>query len=375
MSFMNQGGFGDGQKKIVLAVIAVALIAACAMVGGYLVSGQKKISTVAAVATPIAPPAEAATGGDLDPLLRRLEERLKREPDDAQGWALLARTQMELGQNLNAARTYARAVAMLPDDVPLQLEQVDAEYKAAGEKWSPEATALLSKLKVKAPKNADVLWLAGKERFEGKDYRAAVGYWEPLAKAGSAKSISDQKINTALVEAKALRDGKDVSAALAAAGLNTTPLPQVSNRDSMKRLMGEMKTSLATDSNKASNVNPSAALRGVSGEVTIDEKLKSSMSAQDVVFVFARAVVDSTSSGMPVAILQFRAADLPIRFELSDNNAMSPEQKISMIQRVVVTARVSKSGDARAQPGDLEGTSKAVNVGSDGVSVVISRQL
>ena len=99
------------------------------------------------------------------------------------------------------------------------------------------------------------------------------------------------------------------------------------------------------------------------------------MGAQDIVFVFARAVVDSMSSGMPVAILQFRAADLPVRFELSDNHAMSAEQKISMVQRVVLTARVSKSGDARAQHGDLEETSKTVNVGSDGVSVVISRQL
>jgi cytochrome c-type biogenesis protein CcmH len=374
MSFMNQGGFGDKQKKILLAVIAVTLIAASATVGGYLVSGQRKFSTVAAaavpIATPITPTAEAATGGDLDPLLHRLEDRLKREPDDAQGWALLARTQMELAQHANAARTYARAVAMLPDDVPLQVEQVDAEFKAAGDKWSSEAIALLTKLKAKAPKNADVLWLAGRERFESKDYRTAVANWEALAKAGLAKSISDQKINTALVEAKALRDGKDVSAALAAAGLNATPLPQVSSRDSMKRLMGEMKTSLAPN-----NANPPAALRGVSGEVTIDEKLKSSMNAQDVVFVFARAVVDSASSGVPVAILQFRAADLPIRFELSDNNAMSPEQKISMTQQVVITARISKSGDARAQPGDLEGTSKAVNVGSDGVSVVISRQL
>jgi cytochrome c-type biogenesis protein CcmH len=374
MSFMNQDGFGDKQKKILLAVIAVALIAASATVGGYIVSGQKKSGTVPAAAAlttlPAGPTAEAATGGDLDPLLRRLEDRLKRESDDAQGWALLARTQMELGQYANAARTYARAVVMLPDDIPLQLEQVDAEYKAAGDKWSPEATALLTKVKAKAPKNADVLWLAGRERFENKDYRAAVGFWESLVKVGSVKSISDRKINTALVEAKALRDGKDVSGALTAAGLNTTPLPQVSSRDSMKRLMGEMKASLATNS-----ANPPAALRGVSGEVTIDKKLKSSMSAQDVVFVFARAVVDSTSSGMPVAILQFRAADLPIRFELSDNNAMSPEQKISMIQRVVITARVSKSGDARAQPGDLEGTSKTVNVGSDGVSVVISRQL
>ena len=99
------------------------------------------------------------------------------------------------------------------------------------------------------------------------------------------------------------------------------------------------------------------------------------MGAQDIVFVFARAVVDSMSSGMPVAILQFRAADLPVRFELSDNHAMSAEQKISMIQRVVVTARIAKSGDARAQRGDLGGTSKTVNVGRDGVSVVISRQL
>ncbi len=372
---MNFDGIGDGKKKIIVGVSAVFLVAACA-VGGYLAFGKNKVSAVAPpVAAPISPAVETANGGDLDSLLRRLEDRLKREPGDAQGWALLARTQMELAQPANAARTYARAVAMLPDDVPLELEQVDAEYKAADEKWSPAATALLNKLKVKMPKNEDVLWLAGRERFDNKDYRAAVGHWESLLKVGLAKPISDQKINTALVEAKALRDGKDVGAALAAAGLNTTPLPQVSNAESVTRIVSEMKASLAKTNKKETNVFPPLAPLGVSGEVTIDEKLKSSMSAQDVVFVFARAVIDSKTSGMPVAILQFHVSDLPIRFELSDNNAMSPEQKISKIQRVVVTARISKSGDARAQPGDLEGASKIVNVGNDGVSVVISRQL
>jgi cytochrome c-type biogenesis protein CcmH len=74
---------------------------------------------------------------------------------------------------------------------------------------------------------------------------------------------------------------------------------------------------------------------------------------------------------MPLAILRKRVSDLPLQFSLDDSMAMAPGMRISAFPRVVVGARVSKSGQAKPQPGDLQGASAPVANDAAGVSVVI----
>ena len=89
-------------------------------------------------------------------------------------------------------------------------------------------------------------------------------------------------------------------------------------------------------------------------------------------FVFARAV---NGPPMPLAVLRKTAGDLPLKFELDDSMAVMPTAKLSSAQQVVVGARVSKSGNAIAQPGDLEGSSAAVDVGPDAqVRILIDKR-
>ena len=89
---------------------------------------------------------------------------------------------------------------------------------------------------------------------------------------------------------------------------------------------------------------------------------------QDTVFVVARAL---NGPRIPLAVLRRRVADLPMDFALDDTQAMSPELKLSSFPDVIVTARISKSGNAISQPGDLQGASPAVKVGTSGIAIVI----
>jgi cytochrome c-type biogenesis protein CcmH len=86
------------------------------------------------------------------------------------------------------------------------------------------------------------------------------------------------------------------------------------------------------------------------------------------VFVFARA---ASGPPMPLAVLRAKAADLPIQFSLNDSMAMAQGMTVSAHPKVVVTARISKSGSAKPAPGDLQGASQPVANDASGVTVLI----
>jgi cytochrome c-type biogenesis protein CcmH len=89
---------------------------------------------------------------------------------------------------------------------------------------------------------------------------------------------------------------------------------------------------------------------------------------EDTVFVFARP---AEGARMPLAILRKQVKDLPLQFTLDDSMAMSPANALSGASKVVVGARVSKSGNAMPQPGDLSGQSAPVSVGASGLQIEI----
>lgn len=91
-----------------------------------------------------------------------------------------------------------------------------------------------------------------------------------------------------------------------------------------------------------------------------------------MLFVVARAVKGLKA---PLAVVRMRVKDLPLQFILDDSMAMSPQAKLSNADEVVVIARVSKSGDAIAQPGDLQGVSATVKPGSNGVNLSIDSEV
>ena len=109
----------------------------------------------------------------------------------------------------------------------------------------------------------------------------------------------------------------------------------------------------------------------ISGTVTLAPNLAGKGSATDTLFVFAR---EMNGPPMPVAIVRATKKDLPFTFRLDDSTSMMPSRKLSDVGMVVIVARISKSGQAMPQSGDLEGMSQPVKPGAGGITVVIDHE-
>ena len=111
--------------------------------------------------------------------------------------------------------------------------------------------------------------------------------------------------------------------------------------------------------------------RAITGKVTVAPSLAGKGSSTDTLFVFAREV---NGPPMPVAIVRATKKDLPFTFRLDDSTGMMPSRKLSDVGTVVIVARLSKSGKAMPESGDLEGMSQPVKPGVDGITIVIDRE-
>jgi cytochrome c-type biogenesis protein CcmH len=107
----------------------------------------------------------------------------------------------------------------------------------------------------------------------------------------------------------------------------------------------------------------------VSGRVSVAPALSARVNPQDTVFILARPV---DGPRMPLAVLRKQVKDLPASFTLDDSMAMAPGAKISGQAKVIITARISKTGEAMPQPGDLIGESAPVAPGAEGVAIEIA---
>jgi cytochrome c-type biogenesis protein CcmH len=266
---------------------------------------------------------------------------------------------------------------MLPKDADLRVDFANAEFLASDRKWTKAATDATDVALALKPDHPEALWLAGTQRFVKKDYAAAVRFWEKLLKVAPANFDHAHDLATSLVEARARRDGKDPAAALAAAGIGVSrPLPAAgpslagAPADDKAALARELHATLSAMGGAPPVAVNTAPGKHVTGEVTLQPALRSQVARDATIFIFARAD-GGDKPAMPLAAKRYRVADLPIRFDLSDDDAMSPQFTLSSASRVVIVARISKTGDARAQAGDFEGTSHAVAVGSGGITVVI----
>jgi cytochrome c-type biogenesis protein CcmH len=105
--------------------------------------------------------------------------------------------------------------------------------------------------------------------------------------------------------------------------------------------------------------------------VTLDQRLISQVLPDDTLFVFARAL---QGPKMPLAVVRKTVGDLPLTVSLDDSMAMLPEMRLSNFDDIRVGARISRSGGAIPQSGDLQGETSPVRREDAGVvQVIISR--
>ena len=278
----------------------------------------------------------------IDAMVNRLAERLKTNPDDAQGWAMLARAYSVQGRAEEALPAYKRVVDLRPNDAQALADYADG-MAAIQRTLDGEPEKLVKQALKLDPANVKALSLAGAIAFGRDDFNGAASYWQRALDATEPDGELAVRLKGALTQARE-QAGQAASAAPGAVAA-TSPPPAGSG----------------------------AASTGViTGRVSIAAALQGQVGPDDTVFIFARP---AAGSKMPLAILRKRAGDLPLAFTLDDSLAMSPAARLSSAQQVVVGARISKSGNAMPQPGDLQVLSAVVPVGQRDLRLEIAETL
>ena len=291
--------------------------------GAVLALSLAALAVYQLVGTPAAidAPAVAATPRSMDEAVVQLKAELERHPERADGWQLLARSYEMLDRRPEARDAYARALKLTPDEPDLLVQAAQARLFAdPGKKIDAEAVAMLRRALELQPQQQRARWFLGVwQRQEGRPAEAAET-WEPLLAQVDAATA-----NTLRVQVDAAR--KD-------AGL--PPLPAAQLPAASAGTANALTVNVSLDPDFASRVR----LRGDAS-----------------VFVIAR-IPDGPP--MPVAAEKHALQDLPMTITLDDADSPMPTQKLSALKEVEVFARLSNSGEAMRQEGDLD--SKPVRV-------------
>ncbi|RPJ46457.1 MAG: hypothetical protein EHM16_09320 [Betaproteobacteria bacterium] len=132
--------------------------------------------------------APVRTGGDMQSMTKRLADRLEREPNDGQGWALLARAYTEIGEYPLAETAFAKAAALLPPDASLNADWASVHVMARGGQWDEQAFDLVKRALAVDPKHLRALGLAGSGALHRGDHKLAREYWTQMKAAAPPDS-------------------------------------------------------------------------------------------------------------------------------------------------------------------------------------------
>ena len=273
----------------------------------------------------------------MDQAIAGLAERLAREPDDAQGWLLLGRAYKSTERFAQARDALARALALSPDTPDILVETAEAQaLSTPGRRFDGEPLALLQRALQHDPNHQRGLWLIGIAQFQSGDTATATATWEHLI-----ATLPDD-----------------------------SPM-----RDTLRQRIDELKTGVG-NTPASTGASPAPAQDATTSprltvRIELAPELADRITPDDVLFVFARA---ATGPRAPLAIARLRAADLPLTVVLDDSHAMVPQMNLSSAPQIVVGARISRSGNAQAQSGDLETLSEALpNTHTDTIALTIDR--
>lgn len=323
-----------GNRKLGFFLAAVLPIAAF---GLYAWLGNPASLTLLAEAPSPAEPLPNPTMAehDIKKMVEKAEAKVKANPEDGKGWALLAKTYAALGRWPEAWKAYQFAANLLPQDASLFSGQAEALAILNGRVLRGVPMELVSKALALDSNDMKGLELAGFNAFQEKNFVQAADFLGRLHKQLPPDAPYAKNILAALTEARRLS--------------------QNPTRDSAGERAAQA---------PASNVT-------IRGSIEIAPALKDRIGQQDLIFLFARPAL----GGAPVAVVRGSATRFPMDFELSDRWAMNPDNLLSQQKQVTMVARISKSGAPMGQPGDLEGSVNDVPVGAQGVTLVIDRVL
>jgi cytochrome c-type biogenesis protein CcmH len=298
-----------------MAIVVLLAIPAASVVL-YLVYGEYRVieNPQLVLAAPRQQTA-AAPQMSLEEMTVAIKQRLKDNPEDAEGWFMLGRTMMARQQYDPAVTAFQRSNDLLADEPGIMFALADALAMQNNGNLLGEPEELVQRGLKLAPRFPNGLWLAGMAAEQRKDYKAAHRYWSLL-------------------------------------------LPMIAdNPASSREVQGLLATLEERDPGLAKTMASSNAV-GIKLLVDISAELKAKASPDTAVFIYAKAM---QGPPMPLAVRKMQLSDLPVSLTLSDDDAMMPTMKLSSFDQVIVGARVSSSGNPVAQSGDFYTEREAVD--------------
>jgi cytochrome c-type biogenesis protein CcmH len=250
--------------------------------------------------------------------------KMDKDPSNLKGWAMLARSYRILGRNEDAARAYEHSGNFIDSDPQLLADYADTLASNANGSFAGKPLKLINQALKLDPNNLMALWLSGTASYTTGDYKAAIQTWEKLAK----------QLPPGTEEARSIQES--ISEARSKGGLPSTAV-----------------------------VNT----KGIAGKIEISSALKSKVQSGDLVMVIAR----KPGERMPVAVLKMAVSVFPISFSLTDALAMNPGMPLSGLSEASIEVRISKTGMAKAEMGDLISSAQIVKLGTSNVRLVVDQ--
>jgi cytochrome c-type biogenesis protein CcmH len=285
--------------------------------------------------------AEGAAQGkhDIMKMIQQVEEKTRSDPNDGEAWSMLAKTYAVVGHWPEALSAYEKAIKLRPDVPAVMTGYAEALAITNNRVLKGKPMELIMKALEKDPDDMKGLELAGIAAFQEQGFAKAAYYFKRLHKLLPPDSPYAQDIQEAQKEAA--------------------------------RLSHQSLTGMDNLADADAGAGKAAAPHGATlhGTVDIAPALKAKVGPDDPIFLFARAA----GGGAPVAAIRATSHKFPIEFELNDTMAMNPANKLSNFKEVSLVARISKSGDPKGAPGDLEGEIKTVKVGAKDIKLTIDK--
>ena len=252
--------------------------------------------------------------------------KMEKDPGNLKGWAMLARSYRILGRDEDAAKAYARAGSFIDSDPQLLADYADVLASNANGSFVGKPSQLINQALKLDPNNMMALWLSGTASYNAKNYKAAVQSWDKLAQQLPPNTDEARAIQGSIAEARS-KGGLTTSVPVASAG------------------------------------------KGISGKIELSADLKSKIKSGDIVMVIAR----KPGERMPVAVLKAPANDFPMSFILNDSLAMNPSAPLSQLSEASVEVRISKTGMAKPEVGDLISSVQTIKVGTTNVRLLVDQ--
>ncbi|MCS3360492.1 tetratricopeptide repeat protein [Xanthomonas translucens] len=322
--------------------------------GAVLALGMAAAALYALVGTPRALQAQNREAPrNLEDGVAQLQAALAKDPNRAEGWALLARSQMSLGRPKEAATAFARAVQLAPDKAQWLVQAAEARALATPQRqFDAQGVAWLRHALQVEPTNERAAWFLGIAQRQHGQHAEAAATWEALLPRVDAAT------------AAALRP--QIDAARADAGLPALPA-------AAPGAAAPAQASATAEANAAS-APASAAVGTLTVSVSLDPGFAARVRLRGDASVFVIARVPG-GPPMPVAVQKHSLQSLPLRVTLSDSDSPMPTQTLSQLKQVQVLARLSNSGNAMRQEGDLESAAVTVTLPTaTPVELVIGKQ-